>query len=311
VLFLLLDDGFDTLSQTTILLQEDTAKVGKTKLSNNSSTMSVRQLDDPRLFFFQGDMWVLFRNGKSFGFVTQLHNRLYFEKNGDGGMVVYMKASETVTSCCGRNMAMISTDGNDTLLQTVTWVDPVTVENVKVPPRSNNNNNISDNNDHQQQQRRKLRKQRKSDIHGTNGYMIPLDPASNELLGIAHFHRPENRDTSLFSLHGHHYTHAFFTISSNTNDKHFLRRIANEFLFESLATTSNNNNDGEVIQFASGIDIVTNEKTGVQELLVSYGVNDCESAVLRVDMKVVQAMLLEVKDDQEVVDLMAARTDLE
>ena len=48
-------------------------------------------------------------------------------------------------------------------------------------------------------------KTKKSHIHGTNGYMVPLHSTS-ELLGIAHFHRPEGRGESDYARHGHHYS---------------------------------------------------------------------------------------------------------
>lgn len=297
-LFLLLDEDFTTKEQTTVLLEHDVPKWGKKAMGNDRSKKSVQQLDDPRLFLHRGELWVLYRNGKAFGYDKQLHNRLRFGTTANGGLEVYVRASETVTSCCGRNMAMISSPASDhdVPLRTVTWVDPFTVETVDAPSFGT------------EQRRRRLgrEKKKKSDVHGTNGYMVPFGD-DDELLGIAHFHRPEHRAKSDYALHGHHYTHAFFTMS--TEEPHTLRSMSNEFLFRSLGGDGDHDDDGEVIQFASGVDVLRSDN-GRDEVLLSYGVNDCESAVLKVDAEVVRDMLQRVEPGQEVADLMAVRKDL-
>lgn len=137
--------------------------------------------------------------------------------------------------------------------------------------------------------------------------MIPI-PERNEYLGIAHFHRPENRDTSDYALHGHHYTHALFTISQS--EPHILTRISNEFLFESLHP-SKRTTDGEVIQFASGLDIIEKksftskgEEVFDHQLMISYGVNDCEPVVATIDLEDAYKMLVDVDKGTQVIDLM-------
>lgn len=75
---------------------------------------------------------------------------------------------------------------------------------------------------------------------------------------------------SNYSLHGHHYTHAFCTIArqqqqSNSSDgigkdPFILKRISNEFLFRALSVpigekNASASNDGDIIQFASGLDV--------------------------------------------------------
>ena len=79
-----------------------------------------------------------------------------------------------------------------------------------------------------------------------------------------------------------------------------LKRISNEFVF--MAPSSSKENTGDVIQFASGIDIVGSDESG--KLMISYGINDCEAAIVFLDMKKVQEILLPVGDGEEVVDLM-------
>lgn len=313
-LFLVLDQHLDTVIQSTILIEKDTSKWGKKKFEDSElNDREVVKLDDPRLFFHQGELWILYRNGNAFGFEKQIHNKLHFDlleenETEDEKLVVFIKASETVTTCCGRNMAMISEPAkklDESILKTVTWVDPLTVD-IAIDPSSK-----------ESQKKKKLpekkKKQPKSDIHGTNGYMIPLLETS-EYLGIAHFHRPEHRSKSEFALHGHHYTHAFFTISMD--EPHSLKRLSNEFLFESLHPKKENV-DGEVIQFASGLDIIAKTNSSsleaddlIYELMISYGVNDCESAVISLDLNEVQDLLLEVADEDEVFDIMNIREDM-
>lgn len=85
------------------------------------------------------------------------------------------------------------------------------------------------------------------------------------------------------------------------NDKKFaLKRISNEFVF--MAPSSNNDKTGDVIQFASGIDIVGSDESG--KLMISYGINDCEAAIVFVDMEKVHEILLPVGSGEEVVNLM-------
>jgi hypothetical protein len=97
--------------------------------------------------------------------------------------------------------------------------------------------------------------------------------------------------------------HAFFTLEQKVagDAKTFkLKRISNEFVF--MAPSSSKENTGDVIQFASGIDIVGSDESG--KLMISYGINDCEAAIVFLDMKKVQEILLPVGDGEEVVDLM-------
>ena len=134
-------------------------------------------------------------------------------------------------------------------------------------------------------------------------------------MGIAHFHRPENRKESEYALHGHHYTHAFFTIArqadtttttDGTSRPFKLKRLSNEFVFRTnsipIGETQPPPVDGDIIQFASGLDVYGGDVDG--KLIVSYGINDCEGAVFTMSMSKVQELLLEVRPGQEVVDLM-------
>lgn len=211
--------------------------------------------------------------------------------------------------------------------------------NLNVPPMNNNNKNNNKKNNNQNENLRRMlssSKKKKSHIHGTNGYMLPLHSTS-ELLGIAHFHRPEGRETSDYARHGHHYSkycpifrnhrvgymmyvshfinsiiiiiffffiqlaHAFFTIQlSSTSNKYFLKRLSNEFIF--IAPSSDDDYTGDVIQFTSGLDLIGSDQDG--KLLVSYGINDCEAATFFMGMDAVQELLLDVDEGLEVVDLM-------
>ena len=153
-------------------------------------------------------------------------------------------------------------------------------------------------------------KPNKSHIHGTNGYMVPL-MSTGELLGIAHFHRPEDRKKSDFELHGHHYTHALYTIARDTlaNTPFKLKRISNEFVFRTNSLPAGETQqpfDGDIIHFASGLDGVGSDVDG--QLIVSYGINDCEGAVFTLSMERVQQILVAVSPGDEVVSLMESVT---
>ena len=292
---------------------------------------STQQMDDARIFFHNGNPYVLYRNGPKFGYDKQVQNPLHFDIqtiSNQKRLVTYVKASETFTVCCGRNIALISEelDGpNNNDLKALTWIDPVTIDTVNLLEKETKRrllkegNNFVHNSQHSDLfssiDRNLIQRKRKrlSNIHGTNGYMIPLK-STKELLGIAHFHRPENRQQSDYALHGHHYTHAFFTISkdlnvdsSNKNHGYVLKRISNEFVFptQSTSTLGDGKADGDMIQFASGIDLMGSDKDG--KLIISYGINDCEGAVFSMGMDKVQDMLINLDRDsqKEVIDLMS------
>ena len=331
------ESPFRTLAQSTLLLERD-AKYGtrRRKAIDPEKTESGfarmhQEFDDPRLFFHLGRVWILYRNGPLFGYEDQVHNPIHFERVSPSSedaargvkFVAYVKASETVWLSGGRNIALISEEPivrnglgevewvSSPSLKALTWVDPVSViESIDlrgvdasiVPPEY-----------HPTPQHRRLgSKPNKSHVHGTNGYMVPL-ASTGELLGIAHFHRPENRKESDFALHGHHYTHAFFTIArkagENTgtiNSRSFeLKRISNEFVFRTNSLpvdVAQQPLDGDIIQFASGLDVVGSDVDG--QLIISYGINDCEGAVFTLPMHKVQRILIGVSSGQEVVDLM-------
>mmetsp|Transcript_6257 Transcript_6257/g.9161 ORF Transcript_6257/g.9161 Transcript_6257/m.9161 type:complete len:596 (-) Transcript_6257:154-1941(-) len=329
------------LGQSTLLLEQDASWGRRSKVppkKNNDGTLvrSVQQFDDARFFFHDGYIWVLYRNGPMFGYNDQVQNRLYFEELGTG-FVAYLKASETITVCCGRNMPFLSeTSTNTKSLKALTWVDPVTVIDVDVSKLYTGNAETAGSKatsrrladaieeEHLNERtkvnfestvsiplqvetstkrvlkfpRRNLANEnkKKSNIHGTNGFLIYLEKTS-EWLGIAHFHRPDKRDTSEYALHGHHYSHAFFTIISNQDGKFALNRLSNEFVFRTMS--SPRMDDADIIQFAAGLDLV-----GSDTLILSYGINDCEGAVFYLEMQEVQKLLQSVSPGQEVADLM-------
>jgi len=328
--------NFQTVAQTTLLLEKD-AKYGAgpkrtLKPEKDASGKYARihqEFDDPRLFFFKGRAWVLYRNGPLFGYKDQLHNPIHFEESNNKTFVAYVRASETIRVCCGRNIALIGEEviEKDTKkmyassgLKALTWVDPVTVVDVNLghleQELSKNVRKLQENVSaivypHATQKHRRLGGSKQSNIHGTNGYMVPLK-STGELLGIAHFHRPENRKESEYALHGHHYTHAFFTIARHgngdgLNSRPFkLRRLSNEFVFRSNSIALGESvpfNDGDIIQFASGLDVVGSDVNG--RAIISYGINDCEGGVFSMSMELIHQMLIEVAPGQEVVDLMS------
>lgn len=158
--------------------------------------------------------------------IEQIQNIIHVELIGNRQFKAFIKATETFTVCCGRNMAFISelprssvddgSSSNSKDLYALTWIDPVTTQVVKVPQPKSDTRRLSEElmslNVDTLQPHRRLASKKKSSIHGTNGYMIPLH-SSSELLGIAHFHRPEKRDTSDYARHGHHYSKSFAYIS--------------------------------------------------------------------------------------------------
>lgn len=322
-LVMILDHNLDPIGKAVLELELDAPWGSRKKYSaakkkdGSGHKTSIVELDDARLFFHGGRLNVLYRNGPAFGYDKQLQNPIHFERVSNTEFRAFIKASETFSVCCGRNIAFISEvpsgasnhDAVQNPLQALMWIDPVTVEQVpypdkivqipmasNIPPQQQSN-----------QDRRRLASKKRSSIHGTNGYLVPLD-GTNELLGIAHFHRPEHRQQSDYARHGHHYTHAFFTLEpkgastmgDDTSKSYKLKRLSNEFVF--LAPSADNEKTAEVIQFASGLDLVGSDRNG--KLMVSYGINDCEAAIVFLGMEKIQKLLLPVEDGQEVLNLM-------
>ena len=173
------------------------------------------------------------------------------------------------------------------MLQSLTWVDPVTVVDV----------------DHKKQASQQLLP------NGTMNALVPwnwdLRPASlscpwsascnNELLGLGHFHRPPGRDKNEYARFGHHYTHAFFTITSELPYR--LKRLSAEFVLPSKSNVFAT--DADIIQFTSGLEV------NGPDIVLAYGINDCEGAAVFVDQSVVNGLLQNVPEGKEVIDLMS------
>ena len=305
---LAMSKNFETLMEATIHTRID-AQFGRVKPNNQMKTF---KLDDARLFTHKGQIWVSYREGKHFGYDKQVLNQLHFDftdSSSSGGntadtkglrtkaredkntankeLTVTLLASDTETLCCGRNMALIDNVHTDEL-QALTWVDPVTVVDVDV---SKTDRAV-------QQSRRRLKQESKknSHFHGTNGFMVHL-PKTGEYLGIGHFHRPPGRDKNDYARFGHHYTHAFFTITDQPPFR--LNRLSAELVLSSHSYPE----DAEIIQFWSGLELSADDN-GKDVLALAYGINDCEGAAIHLDLAFVDGLLKEVPEGKEVVDFM-------
>lgn len=349
---LILDENFETLHEATIRTTLD-AQWGRrvrapAKDEYGNYPLKEFPLDDARLFTFQGQVWLSYREGKVFGYDKQVLNRVHFDVlPSTGSLLVSLRASETETLCCGRNMALID-NVHTNRLQALTWVDPVTVADVEFANAYNGaeinrhresrrmssvdqgESNVRDVQDkaaqlgsvttsnsanatsgdrvngiplrgiNRKQDHRRLSVgtkntkkvgKKESHFHGTNGFMVYL-PHSGEYLGVGHFHRPPGREANAYARFGHHYTHAFFTISDAPPYR--LKRLSPELVLPSHANPS----DAEVIQFWSGLELMDDNT-----LAVAYGINDCEGAASYLDLSVVEGLLRDVPEGKEVVDL--------
>jgi len=111
-------------------------------------------------------------------------------------------------------------------------------------------------------------------LHGGSGFIYI--PDRNLILGIGHIHRKWNRSIrEKMTKDGHHYTHNFFALSAYP--PYDFKFVSREFCFASPYEDASH--DCEVVQFASGM--VLRGK----HLVISYGVNDCESRVLEVPLQ--------------------------
>jgi hypothetical protein len=318
----ILDAKFQKLAETTIYLQRD-APWGKRvkKAANGEDANYLPALDDARLFLYGGQVFVSYREGPGFGYEAQVLNPIHFQRSTEttSRLSATILASETSSFCCGRNMALLNARGSKSLAA-LTWVDPVTVERVDTTPIASAQNKAKAAPRFQRRRRltasmnkasvaarvipkfaarnRQLGETpRKSHIHGTNGFMVPMP--GNEYLGVAHFHRPSDRKPNPYARFGHHYTHAFYTVAAKSPDALDFRltSLSQEFVLPSIHQPG----DGEIIQFISGLEY----DARTEEVILSYGINDCEGAIRTIPRAMVQEMLRPVPSEgQQVEDFM-------
>ena len=74
--------------------------------------------------------------------------------------------------------------------------------------------------------------------------------------------------------------------------------MSNEFMFPRSDNQKRKDN-AHVIQFAAGLTIV-----GEETLLISYGINDCEPAIMQLPLKKLESLLIDVTKGTEVRNLM-------
>ena len=336
-----LDFHFQNIMETTIYLERDASWGKKIKGIDDPASSEytyLPALDDARLFVYDSKLFVSYREGPGFGYDVQVLNPIHISIETEmvathnhtrvtifHTVAAVIKASESSSFCCGRNMALMPDyylyNPANPKLHALTWVDPVTVEEVDTTPIHQRQpqkhrrllldaTNDTYNQFHQPENYRRLKEvTHKSHIHGTNAFMVPItttgtshQPSSEPMvfLGIAHFHRPNDRKPNEYARFGHHYTHAFYTISANSNEdglaSFHLTGLSPEFVIRSIHVPD----DAEIIQFISGLEY----DPSTNQIILSYGINDCEGAMRRMDYSMVQKLLRPIAQGKQVVDFM-------
>jgi len=261
--------------------------------------------DDVRLFVYNSEVWISYKRykvdlGPDINPKTQRINRLTFGYQGYQ-LVALVDSAREIELCCGRNFGALpdihtSNDGGEEKampdLSFLTWPDPVWVPTVDMK-RAKNLQHIT-----LEEPPSHLQQLATSNFHGTSNQLLYVKEW-NEYLGIGHIHRDRRWDDqgkdSPDAKFGHHYTHAFFTIQS-VDDKFRLARTSAEFLFPSAS----NPQDAEIIQFASGLEWSENGK----DIVITYGVNDCESFLVKVDWKTIESMLQTIRPGLQVTQVL-------
>ena len=130
--------------------------------------------------------------------------------------------------------------------------------------------------------------------------MVPLPNDRSgklEYLGVAHFHRPNDRKPNQYARFGHHYTHAFYRVERQSDGAHWhLTGLSPEFVLPSAVAAQRH--DAEVIQFVSGLEL------DGTTIVLAYGINDCEAALTTLNLETVLAMLRDIRVGTQVVDYM-------
>ncbi|CAB9512350.1 expressed unknown protein [Seminavis robusta] len=340
-LLLLLDEQMKTVAQTTLHVLVDRAW-GLNEPSTGSNPpleQIITILDAPRLFVYQRQVQVSFIS-RDWGWTDQYYTSVHidfvhphhFHQNGDSRQSKFwatLWASEVVTLGKGQNQAIlydpdVSYSSEQAKREpspsmfSVSQVDPVTVSSIgDTRPL-----------EHKKQRRRGLRENNKegkgltafstvhtwetTKAHGTNGMMIRLPSTQKgqpaDYLGVAHFHRPENTGANTYAQFGHHYTHFFYTIrrKSMSSTDFQLTAMSAEFVLPSIDSSGKDPKeegwamDAHIIQFISGIEFLAD----TNELVIAYGINNCEAAVTAMPLQHVRDMLVPVATGQEIGDFM-------
>lgn len=286
---MLVDANFGTLWQNTIL--------------SHSSTFSA---DDARLLVHDGSLYVTFKRYGDHGgkgavlYLAQLATKVTGDISSytSVGSSLQIYAAQEWAMCCGRNFMALpeneaASGGNRASgqLSFLTWPDPIWVQTVDT--------HVYENQDMPQpvpvsfenpteSSRNAIGKSAK--FHGTSGFLLELP--NDEYLGVGHIHRERKwaKDHRVDARFGHHYTHAFFTMSSQPPYR--LKRLSQEFVLPSTT----NVNEADVIQFASGLEWTKDRR----QIVLSYGVNDCEGAIVHVEWGTVDQLLVSVPEGSQV-----------
>ncbi|CAB9515432.1 expressed unknown protein [Seminavis robusta] len=335
-LLLLLDDQMQTVAQATLRVLVDHTWGLKEWVLHEPSMRSdppleqiISILDDPRLFVYQGQVQISFIS-RAWGWTDQHFSAVHFDfvrgNSPHSKFWATLWASEAVTLGKGRNQAILfDPDVSYTKEQakrepspnlfSVSWVSPVTVLPIgKTHPSDyvkQEGRRLGENNEKMQNSTTvsTVHTWEAAKAHGTNGMMVRLPSIQKgpaEYLGVAHFHRPQNCSVSIYAQFGHHYTHFFYTIrrnSMNSTDFH-LTALSPEFVLPSVDSNGKAPNedgwmmDAHIIQFISGIEFLAD----TNEIVIAYGINDCESSITGVSLQRVRDMLVPVDAGQEIED---------
>jgi hypothetical protein len=297
---LIVDAHMRTLLQTT--LWNETATVERTTDENTTQPASHYPADDGRLLVHDGAIWMTSKRyggdgGKGY---LQYLAQLRFQYDPRHSIPFRAYGVQERGMCCGRNYAALTSRdadvmGNEGKLPFLTLPDPVWIQSIDtrsstqfhdmhIPIPSNISKNAWG---------------KRSDFHGTSGFLLYLS-GKDEYLGIGHFHRERrwSKDNRMDAKWGHHYTHAFFTISGQP--PYVLKRLSQEFLFPSKV--ANFSRDADVVQFASGLEWVPDSSR--RQVAIGYGINDCEGAIVYLDSDTIELMLHAVANGTQVAHTM-------
>jgi len=259
---MLVDAQFGTLWQTTIRAR-----------TSSTTTFSA---DDARLLVHDGSLYVTFKRYGDHGgngavlYLAKLEALERQENESpESPSSFQIHATREWALCCGRNFMALSTPLKSSStdkenmneptsnLSFLTWPDPIWVQSLDTRTSELSAQDASSSaspavtsirfDNPTESSRNALGKSSK--FHGTSGFLLHL-PDLNEYLGVGHIHRERKwaKDHRVDAKFGHHYTHAFFTIS--TTAPYSLKRLSQEFVLPSTSKAR----DADIIQFASGLE---------------------------------------------------------
>jgi len=247
-------------TSSVILLDRNLTNLGSAHIDQRNAfgVFQPGYTTDLRLIVLNDTVWITGRFYPVLYGVNTIPNRMHrliLEKQGDGFRAFYDETERH--DLPGINNGVFVSGG---MLQILDWPRPLTIINTSMPSLL----------------------QFRDDPSRVHNNIHPLHlPERKEYLIVVHTHEGSNG----FTWYGTRYRHQYITISDTP--PFIVTAQSNEFCISAIQSTD----DCEAIQFVMS---VVRMEDNPNKVLMSYGINDCEAAVIKLDLSDILGSLIPV-----------------